>query len=245
MNESLRRRLCPAPHELLTSPVWRMDEDANKGARRDSYIAKGFGTLNQAEFKKAIYIDIGGLENNDFIPVPNPETVCRPKVKFPSDGFAPDFFDFFFTRYCSARLREAFAQPPEVIQYLDVDMICDGAAALAQDYKVMRILAHQPALDLQHSEYDFSFWPKLGTDTLFLHLGTFKRPILLEDFKPKTEIFRVEERPTRFLVTDALAERVLKAKCTGLEFIHPAYPDYSGGRPYVIRTAKGSKIVDG
>ena len=135
-----------------------------------------------------------------------------PKLKFPSDGFAPDFFHFHFTDYCSVRLREAFAQPPEVIQYLDVDVICDGAAALAQDYKVIRILAHQPVLDLQHSEYTFDVHPKLGTDVSFLDIRTVNRPVFLEGFKPKTEIFRTEERPTRVLVTDALAERVLKAK---------------------------------
>jgi hypothetical protein len=243
MTESRRRKSRPTPDDPHSSALWRMEYSGHMISRWGNYCGKGFGTVNYAEFSKASYVATDDTQDNYFIFIPDPKNFCRPLLEFPSDGFAPDFFDFNFVKFCSARLREAFAQPPEVIQYLDVDMLCEGEAALAQDYKVMRLLAHQPAMDLRHSVYDFEVRNKYDTDAAFLHIGRIQRFVLHEGFEPKTEIFRVDEDPLRILVTDALAERVLKAKCKGLEFDHPGYPDYDGGRPHVIRTARGPKMV--
>ena len=55
---------------------------------------------------------------------------------------------------------------------------------------------------------------------------------------PRTEIFRLEESPTYILVTDAVAGRVLRAGCTGMEFSDPA--NRQGGKRGVhYRTADG------
>jgi hypothetical protein len=55
---------------------------------------------------------------------------------------------------------------------------------------------------------------------------------------PQTEIFRIAEITSSMLVTDALAERVLRAGCTGLEFAHPDNL-WSGKRVERYRTADG------
>jgi hypothetical protein len=65
-----------------------------------------------------------------------------------------------------------------------------------------------------------------------------RRFVLLDNLIPQTEIFRIAEIRSRILATDALAERVLRAGCTGLEFSHPDNL-WSGKRVERHRTADG------
>jgi hypothetical protein len=205
---------------------------------------KGFGTINDEEVNKSMNMSYSNSSVFPCTPIRNVDQFCPPIVKFPSDGFAPDWFSFDSLDYCSEKLAAALAQPPDVIQLLPMKLICDGEAALAKNYRVIRILAHQPAMDLLRSEYSFSSDKGLDSNTIFFGLGFVEKFVLLPGFKPETEIFRVEENPViRILATDALAERVLKAKCTGIRFEHIDNPDYSGGEPYTIRTARGVKVI--
>ena len=63
--------------------------------------------------------------------------------------------------------------------------------------------------------------------------------VLQEGFYPRTEILRVAEHTLDVLATDALAERVLKAGCTGLDFRHLETPDFTSGIQVTIRTKSG------
>jgi hypothetical protein len=82
--------------------------------------------------------------------------------------------------------------------------------------------------------------------------SSFKKPVLSvhsidnlvikEDFEAKTEIFLAENAGLTILAKDALAERVLKAGCTGLEFCHINTPDFDVDCSVTIRTKRGISL---
>ncbi len=175
---------------------------------------------------------------NSLVPsdVPLPQGFPAPRLVLPEHGFAPDFFIFDGRRFCSRQLRDALAQPPHVVQYTPVEILAGGEQVRAQDYRVLRVLARQPAMDLERSECDLEDWVNRITGVpqkvpLFID-----RFVLLAGLHPKTDIFRMDESPSYVLVTDALAMRVLRAGCTGLEFVDPACPR-RGPRVVRYRTA--------
>jgi hypothetical protein len=225
------------------SNLWNFSMDPRVFAKWGKYIRKGFGTVNNKEIRDSTMGMFNNKKCSSLIRL-NEDKFCRPVVKFPSDGFSPDWFYFNGLDYFSSKLADALAQPPELIQYFPVYLDCQGEAALAQNYKVARILAHQSAMDLQRSEYKFDFRTGEDGKTMFFHLGFVRKFVLHESFEPKYEVFRVDEAPVvRILATDALAERVLKAGCTGVQFKHLDTPDFPGGTPVTIRTARGVKVI--
>ena len=163
----------------------------------------------------------------------------RPIVVFPSSGFAPDYFSLGIFYFCSERLRDALAQPPDVIDYSPIDLYCTGAKALAQNYQRMRVIAVQPGMDLQRSQYDTFDWgdPDVGESDVAIH--GIDKLILQEGFKPKTEILYLAEPTLCLLAQDSLAGRVLRANCTGLEFRHLDTPRFTSGRTVTVRTKWG------
>ncbi|MEJ1976449.1 MAG: DUF1629 domain-containing protein [Acetobacteraceae bacterium] len=166
------------------------------------------------------------------LPSEFPQTI----VSFPSSGFAPDYFSFGTYDFCSERLRDALAQPPDVIDYTPIDLRCDGAKALAQNYQRARIIAVQPGLDLQRSRYDTFEWGDPESGKRGVSITSVDKLVLQEGFKPQTEIFYLAEVPLCLLALDALAGRVLKANCTGLEFRHLDTPDFTNGSgPITVR----------
>lgn len=102
----------------------------------------------------------------------------------------------------------------------------------------MRILARQPAMDLERSECDLEDCVNPITGVPQQVPSFIIRIALLDGLQPRTEIFRVDESSSNVLVTDALAERVLRAGCTGVEFIHPACRRH-GPRVVRYRTPDG------
>lgn len=110
--------------------------------------------------------------------------------------------------------------------------------ARAQDYRLLHVLARQPAMDLERSACELEDFvnrltgerKKLPT---FIH-----RFVLMGGLQLRTEIFRLDESPTYILVADAVAERVLRAGCTGMEFSDPDNLQ-SGTRVERYRTADG------
>ncbi len=49
-----------------------------------------------------------------------------------------------------------------------------------------------------------------------------ERFVFIDGLQPRTDIFRIEESPTYILVADPVAEGVLRAGCTRMEFADPA-----------------------
>jgi hypothetical protein len=227
--------------EIDHNNIWRV--------KRDVYVNKIFSSIiimddsigieNDAEMEFAFrgrIIELGGGMYEAMPLPPNFPTVI---MHFPSSGFAPDYFTFSSFKFCSARLRDALAQAPDVIEYTPIDFRCRGAKALAQDYQLMRIIAVQPAMDMQRSLYEVEDWGDPISSETNCWVREIDKLVLREDFVPRTEIFCMAERTLDVLATDALAERALKAGCIGLEFRHLETPDDTIGRSVTIRTKRG------
>ncbi len=143
---------------------------------------------------------------------------------------------------CSARLRNAMALPPGVVQYLPVDICAPDPRVHAMDYKALHILAHQPVIDLERSDVTIELKPDRHTGGTYPEFSFDKRWAIRAGFQPQTDLFRSCEDVFAVFVSDALAERVMAAGCLGCVFEHPEGPNYSGGLPQTIRTARGIEL---
>jgi hypothetical protein len=224
--------------------IWRVKEDVYTSFALDTMCVKDerIGIDNEREMAKSYRKIIEHVDGSlhDYVHLP-PEFPI-PIMHFPSSGFAPDYFSFGSVDFCSARLREALAQPADVIEYTPIDLRCDGTKAIAQGYQRMRILAVQPAMDMQRSLYESEEWVHSESGETSVWIREIEKLVLQEGFRPRTEIFCIEGRSLAVLATDALAERVLKAGCTGLEFSHLETPDYDLNVSVTIRTKRGVSL---
>lgn len=167
-----------------------------------------------------------------------PDDFPRVRIALTQTNFAPDYFGHDGFYFCSRRLRDALAQPKDVIQFLPIDLVAGGDAVRAQDYRRMHILAQQPAMDIARSDCRLKEVTHQVTGKVFTRVDRIDRFVLLDGLEPHTEIFHPEEAGSNILVTDALAARVLAAGCTGLEFQDPAVP-WHEMRVERIRTTTG------
>ena len=162
-----------------------------------------------------------------------PDDFLPAVLKLPLGGFAPDFIRLGPYDFASRRLREAMALPPETVQYMPVTLLSGTPEAYARDYRVMRVLVQQSVMDLEESEVTTSksgwVWREI------------ERFAVRADYTPRFDLFALEEDPAMILATDSLAEKVLKAGCTGILFIEPEgyKPGYPVKRSYDYRTAEG------
>ena len=170
--------------------------------------------------------------------VPLPDGFPAPQLVLSASGFSPDFFEFAGDCFCSRRFREALAQPEHVVQFTPVDILAGGEEVRAQDYRMLRVLARQKAMDLDRSDCDLEDWVNRLTGVPQRVPSFINRFVLLDDLQPRTEIFRVDESSSYVLVADAVAERVLRAGCSGMQFTDPACPRH-GKRVVRYRTADG------
>lgn len=217
MTAILQERLMGLP------TLWFMKSDPNvswdfcQALLRDGEL----GVLNTREFTLAEYAldDPNGILTSDDVLLPNGFPALR--LAMPED-VAPDFFYYESFTIVSRRLKDVMAQPQNVVQFIPVELVRGGAQAHAQDYHLMRILPRQPAIDLERSECRVEEYTNRITGQRFKRPENIRRFILLDDLHPHTDIFRVTEIPSRVLVTDSLAYRVLLAGCSGVEFSDPA-----------------------
>jgi hypothetical protein len=197
------------------------------------------GVVEPPELSPALHVLQVALHVADIDGVSWPETVPRIRLGMPLRGFAPDYLTFGGHILVSRRLREALAQPAHVVQFVPVDLVRGGARARRQDYRLMRVLAKYPSVDRSSPlsvMKPVTSW-LTGETEFWLDM---LRPILLRrDFDPPEDIFRVAERPSQILVSDALAERVLRAGCTGVDFGDPGTVHW---RPYIERTRTAAGI---
>jgi hypothetical protein len=164
-----------------------------------------------------LYIATKGHPGGDIL---LPDWFPAPRLTMPETGFAADYFSFGCFQFCSGRFRKALNQPEHVLQFAPVELLSGGPDVVAQDYRLLRILAHQPALDLERSDCKVKYYPHCRTGEPVRIISQINRYVLLDELQPPAEIFRMDEHPNTILVTDALAQRVLQAGCTGMEFGH-------------------------
>ena len=199
--------------------MWQWKQALATGALYDRFLMRGvLGMRNMDEILDAeqAFRRRTSTYDLDLIPLPPEIPPCR--LAMPEKGFSPDFFSSSGLDFASRRLREVLAQPPEVVEFVPIELLSEGEAARAQDYRLMRVLAEQPAMDLDRSHCKVREEVNWVTGER-LRRADFPWSIVLpDDFQPRTSLFRVQEASTTILVTDALALRVLHAGCTGVEF---------------------------
>jgi hypothetical protein len=152
---------------------------------------------------------------------PLPVEVPPLQLAMPDTGAPPDYFGVGGWEFCSRRFREALAQPEYVVQFAPVDLIGGNARARAQEYRRMRVLACEPVMDMERSEYQ-PVGDMLPTPGLSAPQALYVwRYALLENLQPRTGIFRIDRTSGDLMVTDAVARQMLRAGCTGVEFRDP------------------------
>jgi hypothetical protein len=160
-----------------------------------------------------------------------PSSMPPPILKLPPKHFNQDFiFGFLNLYFVSARMREAMALPEDAVQYVKAEVITSSAKAMAQDYHLMIWKKCVPAFDYarirrvgKHETKNRSTDPPLVS----------KYPggplVFFEGFVPPADLFCDSECNSVILVTDALAQRVLDAGCTGVwfqdtDYFHEVFP---------------------
>lgn len=153
---------------------------------------------------------------------PFPPDFIQPRLRMPVSGFAPDYFRVGRVTLASRRLREALNQATEAVQYHPVALVAGGPDAWQQDYLWMNIVACHPAIDLERASYEMGEGTVSTTGEKFRHIQFYERMVIRDDIAPSAELFRVAEDFTTVLASDALAERAMRAGCTGIAFEDPA-----------------------
>ena len=167
-----------------------------------------------------------------------PADFPQPVLRMPDDGFAPDFFAWGSWQFVSRRLREVMALPEWAVSYLPARIEQGSDAARQQDYAVMYVRAFTDAIDIDASDCQWERAISAKTGLPYISVS----PISVMRFKPwvkpPCDLFIDSTASIELLATDALAERVLQAGCTGIEFVHPLWMFAPDGN-YVLRTADG------
>lgn len=109
---------------------------------------------NEDELRDALYAQrlAYGVRRGDYS-LRVPANFPRPQLAMPDQAFHPDFFNLQAGPFCSRRLRDALAQPPEVVEFIPVELVAGSAGARAKEYALMRVLAWDDVMDMEHSDY--------------------------------------------------------------------------------------------
>ena len=135
--------------------------------------------------------------------------------------FAPDYL-WPGIHLASARLRAAFDLGPAAIEYRDVDTSGSTAQVQAADYKVFRVVQQADPVDLRRThghepDRDAHGDPTVAWMTSITGPHAPPRPTVWRDgFVPPAPLFR--DRHGRFIATDALADRVMRAGISDVTF---------------------------
>jgi hypothetical protein len=225
-----------------SSQIWRVKEDfytcftLNQSKNKNDVLK--VVNIQDVYAEERVLMDKYGSEEYERMKLPI--GFLSPIVRLYSSNFAPDYFSHGVFSFCSKRLRDVLAQSPDVIDYVPIELRTKSAKAIAQDYHWMRIIAFQPGLDLQRSRYDTFEFCDPETETVDSMIQGIEKLVLEEGFQPKTEFFNLAERTLCWLALDSLADRVLRANCTGFEFRHLESPESNlSNAPITIRTKCG------
>ena len=98
-------------------------------------------------------------------------------------------------------------------------------------------------MDLERSDCKKAERISHKTGEPYVAISKITRLVLRDDLAPQHDLFRVSEDPTTELATDALAERVQQAGCTGVVFLEPetafSWPNTEERRYRRYRTLDG------
>ena len=199
--------------------LWRWGPALATGALLDRFLMRGALCLrNDDEIGRAEYVFRKRTSTFTLNTIPLPAEIPPCQLVLPEKGFSPDYFTYGAQDFASRRLREALAQPAEVVEFVPIELVSGGEEARDQDYRLMRVLAEQPAMDLDRSDCKIREQVNWVTGERRQTAEFPNNIVLLDDFQARTSLFRVQEYATAILITDALALRVLQAGCTGVRF---------------------------
>ena len=218
--------------------LWLMRTDPMALWDYQQILRPGKGLLNYQEFSISEYWLCDALHVLTSDDVPLPPDFPRLRLAMPGRAFAPDYFSHGRYDIVSQRLKEAMAQPEGVVQFFPIELVKSSPKAKAQNYQLMRVIAQQSAMDLERTECRLEDFTNRITGVTSKVPRNISRMVLRDDLRPSSEIFRIEESSADVLASDALALRVLRAGCTGIEFRDPS--DKQGGKTILhIRTVDG------
>jgi hypothetical protein len=221
--------------------IWNVGQnplDAHNWYRFAERASEPTGMLNHSDYANLDYElakKYGMLACSRVrLPADRPQFI----VSFPLSNysFLPDFFSGPLETYCSARLRNAMALPPDSVDYVPIVVQSQDPAVHRQDYQIMRVLAEQPAIDLERSNVEMVEHTDPHIGGVYTEIDFALSIVLVDGFQAKSDLFRPAEWPFSVFATDALAERVMKAGCTGIEFGDLATLT---GDKQIIRTSRG------
>ena len=200
---------------------WVMKESLENFKHRERSVNQSlsFGTINGSELGKAERAFKAMLPGDGPFTQALPDDFPTPLVCFSDDSFLPDYLG---ARLVSRRLRDAMALPFETAQFLPC-RIAEGSveATWEMSYFYMYLRAVQPAMDLERSKSKKEACISNKTGAPYLSIDHITQLVLRADLEPQHGLFRMMEHPTTALATDALAERVQRAGCSGVVFLEP------------------------
>ncbi len=220
--------------------LWLLTEDP-ASSQIAAYPRSSGRVLNGAEMFEASIAFNASLPGNGPWSDPWPPDFPTPRVRF-AEARLPDYNLVQNLTFASERMRRAMALPDDVAQFLPVRNVSRPPRARAARYSLLHVRAFARAVDGERSDchVDRVVSAKTGAELVRLKGLTAMR--FLPGFVPSADLFREATAPTFLLATDALAERVLDAGCTGVQFRHPLW--FAPGSEEVVKTRDGvARIV--
>ena len=224
----------------MSVPIWLVRGDpSTQDQIAGRALKKGdIKVLNGLEWEMAVTATTGSRRSLGPGTSSLPDCFLRLALELP-DGVwdAPDYFERGRFSFVSAKFRDAVGALPTVLQFLPLDLRAGRERARTQDYNLLRVLSHQPAMDCERSVYELGSVTPPGRPTTsfirFIHSY-----VLRDDLVPASEIFWDDVILSSLLAVDALAERVMQAGCTGIRFDDPTTRGVGNGL-LRYRTATG------
>jgi hypothetical protein len=152
------------------------------------------------------------------------------------EDFDVDYFTWGGPMFVSERMREAMALDPSEVQYIDIDDSESAPLPRSKKYKIMAPLVYEALMDPEKSVYWADSIPppsEFGAHEIY-------KFVINKDAAPTHDLFYDNFFATFLFCSDQLAERVLSAGCTGIEFTDPR--GYRGADVQRRRTLHGIEI---
>ena len=219
--------------------LWKVEPDYDCSSRVRHYtLTDELALLSANQMDYALPAFFASLPGDDPWPDALPANFPQPVLRMPDDGFAPDFFAWGKWLFVSRRLRGAMALPEWAVSYLPARIEQGSEAARRQEYAVMYIRAFTEVIDIEASDCRWEQAISAKTGQPYISVSSMSVMRFKPWVKPPCDLFIDSNFPIVPLVTDALAERVLQAGCSGMAFLHPLWM-YEPDGNYVLRTADG------
>jgi hypothetical protein len=152
------------------------------------------------------------------------------------EDFDVDYFTWGGPMFVSERMRQAMALDSSEVRYIDIDDSQSAPLPRAKKYKMMEPLVYEDLMDPEKSVYWADSIPppsEFGPHEIY-------KFVFHPDAAPTHDIFYDNFFATFIFCSDQLAERILSAGCTGMEFTDPR--GYRGADVQRRRTLHGIEI---